>query len=211
LSQPPMQNSCQLTNNWVPGWRPFHTSLLVFSSQADFQLKSLSPISYLYFTPLHSTEISLTHQLLILHATSLNWTADNSNSGTLQTLLITPRHGPHRNPVSIVIVQQYLDRCMRIHCSGNPFTERLPRNEYLFIRLLHSNCCTHYPFLGLYPATGLYAIVRVYLTNKHYIVLWIFKIKWGNNAQKYFCIWDLLRMHFAGLHFYNTDHSGRAV
>jgi hypothetical protein len=43
--------------NWVPGWQPFHTNLLVFPSQADFQLNSL------------------TNQLL--HVTSLNWTADN--------------------------------------------------------------------------------------------------------------------------------------
>jgi hypothetical protein len=27
---------------------------------------------------------------------------------------------------SIVVVQQYLDRCMRVHCRGNPFTEQLP-------------------------------------------------------------------------------------
>jgi hypothetical protein len=26
------------STDWVPGWRPFHTNLLVFSSQADFQL-----------------------------------------------------------------------------------------------------------------------------------------------------------------------------
>jgi hypothetical protein len=51
----PAMNSCQLstqlqrhffstflaeldTTNWVPGWRPFHTNILVFSSQAGFQL-----------------------------------------------------------------------------------------------------------------------------------------------------------------------------
>jgi hypothetical protein len=28
--------------NFIPGWRPFHTNLLVFSSQADFQLNSLT-------------------------------------------------------------------------------------------------------------------------------------------------------------------------
>jgi hypothetical protein len=62
LLQPPVQNSCQLTINWVPGWRSIHTNLLVFS-QADFQLNwtelttelSHSPISY--FTSLHSTEL----------------------------------------------------------------------------------------------------------------------------------------------------------
>jgi hypothetical protein len=48
------------SGNWVPGWRSFHTNLLVFSSQADWQL---------------TTEYSLTNQLL--HVTSLNWTAEN--------------------------------------------------------------------------------------------------------------------------------------
>jgi hypothetical protein len=59
LPQTPVQNSLSTNNltNWVPGWRPFHVNLLVFSSQADFnwQLKSLSLTSY--FTSLHSTEM----------------------------------------------------------------------------------------------------------------------------------------------------------
>jgi hypothetical protein len=42
LSMPPVQNSCKLSTegstNWVPSWWPFHTNLLVFSLQADFQL-----------------------------------------------------------------------------------------------------------------------------------------------------------------------------
>jgi hypothetical protein len=40
-SQPSSQNSnlnWQLSFNYIPGWRPFHTNLLVFSSQVDFQL-----------------------------------------------------------------------------------------------------------------------------------------------------------------------------
>jgi hypothetical protein len=43
------------STNWVPGWRPFHTNLLVFSSQAH--------------------NLTLTNQLL--HVSSLNWTAEN--------------------------------------------------------------------------------------------------------------------------------------
>jgi hypothetical protein len=46
---------------WVPGWRPFHTNLLVFSSQGDFQLTtelSHSPTSY--FTSLHSAQLLTT-------------------------------------------------------------------------------------------------------------------------------------------------------
>jgi hypothetical protein len=36
----------QLSTDWVPGWRPFHTNILVFSSQADFQLttSSVAPV-----------------------------------------------------------------------------------------------------------------------------------------------------------------------
>jgi hypothetical protein len=35
----------QLSTKWVPGWRPLHRNLIVFSSQADFQLfSSQSPV-----------------------------------------------------------------------------------------------------------------------------------------------------------------------
>jgi hypothetical protein len=46
------------STNSVPGWRSFHTNLLILSSQADFQLTTelfQSPTSY--FTSLHSTEL----------------------------------------------------------------------------------------------------------------------------------------------------------
>jgi hypothetical protein len=61
LSQPPVKNSCQLITNWVPGWRPFHTNLLVFPSQADFQLncpviRTLSSPTRC-FTSLHLSEL----------------------------------------------------------------------------------------------------------------------------------------------------------
>jgi hypothetical protein len=71
--------SIDSSTNWVPGWRPFHINLLVFCSQADFQLNSLI------------------NQLL--HVTSLNWNADNSvltNPLLQSVLLITSRHEPHR-------------------------------------------------------------------------------------------------------------------
>jgi hypothetical protein len=54
------QLNCQPPTNWVPGWRPFHTNLLVFSSQAEFQLTtelSHSPTSY--FTSLHSAKVKV--------------------------------------------------------------------------------------------------------------------------------------------------------
>jgi hypothetical protein len=73
LQLPALRSSChnrlcrtlarwQPTINWVPGWRPFYTNLLIFSSRTDFQLN---------WQQTHS----LTNQ--ILHVTSLNWTADN--------------------------------------------------------------------------------------------------------------------------------------
>jgi hypothetical protein len=39
---------------------------------------------------------------------------------------------PTENTVSIVIAQQYLDRCLFIRCRGNLFTESLRSNERLF-------------------------------------------------------------------------------
>jgi hypothetical protein len=45
--------STDISINWVTGWQLFHTNLLAFSSQADFQLSSHSPFSY--FTSLHSS------------------------------------------------------------------------------------------------------------------------------------------------------------
>jgi hypothetical protein len=74
------------STNWVPGWRLFHTNLLVFSSQAAFQLTtepSHSPTSY--FTSLHSTELLTTL---------------TSNSLVQTVLLITSRNGPYRNHLS---------------------------------------------------------------------------------------------------------------
>jgi hypothetical protein len=52
FSQPPVQNStlsCQL-----PGWRPFYTNLLVFSSQTDLQFSTelVAPILF-FITTLH--------------------------------------------------------------------------------------------------------------------------------------------------------------
>jgi hypothetical protein len=35
--------STDKSTGWVPGWRPFHTNVLVFSSQTDFQLNCCQP------------------------------------------------------------------------------------------------------------------------------------------------------------------------
>jgi hypothetical protein len=70
-SGPPITAACaellstDNSTNWVSIWRPFHTNLLVFSSQADFQLNW------------QLNTLSLTNQLL--HVTSLSWTADSSS------------------------------------------------------------------------------------------------------------------------------------
>jgi hypothetical protein len=61
------------STNWVPGWRPFHTNLVVFSSQTDFQLTtdlSHSPTSY--FTSLHSTALLTTQQLTASNCSAYN-------------------------------------------------------------------------------------------------------------------------------------------
>jgi hypothetical protein len=75
LSQPLVQNSCQLSTDWIQIWRPFHSNLIVFSSEADFQL------SY----PDNWT-LSLTNQLL--HVTSFNWTADAADNPNQQLLVV---------------------------------------------------------------------------------------------------------------------------
>jgi hypothetical protein len=48
--------------------------------------------------------------------------------------------------ISIVIVQKYLDRCMRIYCREKPFTERLPCDSPGIVdvftgRCLETGCC----------------------------------------------------------------------
>jgi hypothetical protein len=37
------RRNCQPSTHWVPGWRSFHTNLIAFSSQTDFQLTTVSP------------------------------------------------------------------------------------------------------------------------------------------------------------------------
>jgi predicted membrane-bound dolichyl-phosphate-mannose-protein mannosyltransferase len=51
--------------DWVPGWRPFHTNLLIFYSQAEFQLTT-----ELYATTNPQLTLSLINQ--VLHFTSLH-------------------------------------------------------------------------------------------------------------------------------------------
>jgi hypothetical protein len=46
--------------NWGPGWWSFHTNLLIFSSQADFQLTTVNWILSLTIQLRHSTELLTT-------------------------------------------------------------------------------------------------------------------------------------------------------
>jgi hypothetical protein len=66
------------STNRVPGWRPFHISLLDFSSHADFHLT------------IDNWSLSLNTQLL--HVIPLNWTPDNFN----QQLTCCPSHRQSR-------------------------------------------------------------------------------------------------------------------
>jgi hypothetical protein len=50
---------------------------------------------------------------------------------------------PTENTVSILIAQQYVC-CLRIRCRANVFTQPLPSNGHMLIRLFHSNGCTRY-------------------------------------------------------------------
>jgi hypothetical protein len=83
VSQPPVQNSLSTDNsstcNCVPGWRPFHTNLLVFSSLADFRLTTdnwtVSPPTC--FTSLHSTELLKTLPAQIKSKSHCDWRSVN--------------------------------------------------------------------------------------------------------------------------------------
>jgi hypothetical protein len=94
----PCRTTSQLTTNWVPQWRPFHTNLLVFSSHADFQMTT------------DNWTLSLT-----------NNSKPTTNSMLQTVMLITHPQGPHQNNVFIVIVQQYIDRCIEMGVYLSPY------------------------------------------------------------------------------------------
>jgi hypothetical protein len=58
-------NVRRISRNWVPGWWPFHTDVLVFCSQADFELTT------------GDKTLSLTNQLS--HFTSVIWTGQSQS------------------------------------------------------------------------------------------------------------------------------------
>jgi hypothetical protein len=135
MSQPSMQNS--LSADWVPCWWPFHTNILVFSSQADFQLTTeLSNPAFSCFMSLHSTEL--------LTPLTAAWLVSS-----LYNLRADPTENTASNKPSVVV-----GSCLAIdwisflqECVYRP----LHRNRCLFICLLHSKDCTHL-FQGLCPA-----------------------------------------------------------
>jgi hypothetical protein len=114
LSQPAVQNSCQLTTQLGPGLATIsHQPPSLLRPIFYWQLNSLAqqPASSSIFTQLNCWRLQLTIALL------------------LQTvLLLISRYGPYRK--------------YRLHCYSSTIPRPLHRNGCLFIRLLHSNRCT---------------------------------------------------------------------
>jgi hypothetical protein len=91
------------STSWVSVWPPFHTNLLVFSSQADFQLTtehSHSPTSY--FTSLHSTELP----------DNTNCTTWKHHSHCYTTTIPRPLH---RNSCLFIRLLHSNGRCLQSH------------------------------------------------------------------------------------------------
>jgi hypothetical protein len=115
-SQRPARNclSTDSSTNWVPGWQPFHTNLLIFSSQADFQLNCQLTLSF-------------TNQLL--NVTSLNWTAARLIS-LIYNLRVDPTENTTSNNPSIVV----MGGCLAVNWISFP-------RECIYQPLLRSGCC----------------------------------------------------------------------
>jgi hypothetical protein len=69
------------------------------------------------------------------------------------------------NTVSIVIVQQYLDCCMRTRCRGNPFTKQLPSDSPGIVDGFTGHYqATHFPSRYRCIATAIQATILCSLT-----------------------------------------------
>jgi hypothetical protein len=98
--------NCQPSTNWVPGWRPFHTNLQIFSSGADFQLNSVLPTSYftsvqfssLQFTSLHFGSLQFSSvqftsvQFSSVHLSSVQFSSVQFTSVHFTSLHFTSLH-----------------------------------------------------------------------------------------------------------------------
>jgi hypothetical protein len=150
LSQPPVQNSCQLTTHLTGFQDGGHFTLLVFTLQEDIQLTwqrnsfTNQPATSRHFTQLNCWQLLTT--LLV---------------SSIYSLGPDPIENAASSNPSVVVI----GGCLAIDWISFP-RERvyrpLLRNGCLFIKLLHSNGCTR-PFRGLCPATGLYATVFLIL------------------------------------------------
>jgi hypothetical protein len=156
-----MQNTCQLITNWVPGWRPFHNNLVPFSSQVDLNWQPTAELCHSptsYFTSLHSTEfwqLAAARLVSSLYNLGADTTENTSN-----------------NP-SVVL----MGGCLAIYWISFPrerVYQPLLRIGCLFIRLLHRNGCTLFPFRGLCPAAGLYTTIRTLYKWSHIIIHMMF-------------------------------------
>jgi hypothetical protein len=113
--------NCQPSNNWVPGWRPFHTNLLVFSSQADL-----------------TTELSHSPNTYFTHFTQLNCPA--CLGSTLRSLMADPTENTLVSSVTVLLCASRF--------RGKVFTEPLPRNACSSSQSLHSNGTARYNILS---------------------------------------------------------------
>jgi hypothetical protein len=76
--------STDYSSNWVPGWQPFHTNLLVFFSRADFQLNSLNnqPATSLHLTQLNYWQLIVTWLVSSLYKLGAGPTENTASNNT---------------------------------------------------------------------------------------------------------------------------------
>jgi hypothetical protein len=146
LSQPPMQNSCQLTTRLAGSQSGGHFTLTCYSSlhrmTSNWQQNSLT----------HHPATSRHFPQLTAYVSQLQNSTDRAYN-TFGTNHI-------ENIFSIFMVQQYLYRCMRIRCRGNLLTERLPSdNPGIFDVFTGRNQATHIPSCDRCRATVLHATI----------------------------------------------------
>jgi hypothetical protein len=69
--------------------------------------------------------------------------------------------------LSVIIVQQYLDRYMRIRCRGNPFTEQLPSDTPGIVDVFTDRYqVTHVPSRHRCIGTAIHATIYILCIQK---------------------------------------------
>jgi hypothetical protein len=77
-----------------------------------------------------ATQLTRCHLFLVIFDCRLKRLPQLFTAG-LGLSLYSLGEDPIENIISIVIVHQYFDYCLRIRCRGNLFTASLPKNERL--------------------------------------------------------------------------------